>query len=48
MGRTPGLALAKALGVKTFKTYDRGQNVLFYGGSRSLYTGAVPRSTRPG
>ena len=40
--QTEVLALAKALGVKTFKTYDRGQTVLFYDGSRSLYTGAVP------
>ena len=39
---TEVLALAKALGVKTFKTYNRGQTVLFYDGSRSLYTGAVP------
>ncbi len=30
--QTEVLALAKALGVKTFKTYDRGQNVLFYDG----------------
>ena len=40
--QTEVLALAKALGVKTFKTYDRGQNVLVYDGSRSLYTGGVP------
>jgi monoamine oxidase len=35
------LALARALGVKTFPTYDAGSNVLIAGGARSLYP-AVP------
>ena len=35
------LALAKAVGVKTFATYNTGSNVLIAGGARSLYA-AVP------
>ncbi len=35
------LRLAARLGVKTFKTYNEGQNVLFLGGQRSLYPAAV-------
>jgi len=35
------LALAKAVGVKTFPTYNTGSNVLIAGGARSLYA-AVP------
>ena len=35
------LALADAVGVKTFKTYDTGSSVLIEGGTRSLYP-AVP------
>jgi monoamine oxidase len=35
------LALAKAVGVKTFPTYNTGSNVLIAGGTRSLYA-AVP------
>jgi len=35
------LALAEAVGVKTFKTYDAGSSVLIEGGTRSLYP-AVP------
>jgi monoamine oxidase len=31
------LALARAMGVKTFPTYDSGSNVLVAGGARSLY-----------
>jgi monoamine oxidase len=35
------LALARAVGVKTFRTYDTGSSVLVAGGARSLYP-AVP------
>src|SRR6266508_1809930 len=35
------LALARAVGVKTFPTYNTGSNVLIAGGARSLYA-AVP------
>ena len=35
------LALARAVGIKTFPTYDSGSNVLVAGGARSLYP-AVP------
>jgi monoamine oxidase len=35
------LALAQAVGIKTFKTYDTGSSVLIEGGTRSLYP-AVP------
>jgi len=35
------LALAKAVGVPTFKTYNTGSNVFLYQGQRSLYDSAV-------
>ena len=31
------LALARELGIRTFKTYDRGSNVLYVGGTRTPY-----------
>ena len=39
------LALARAVGVKTFPTYNTGSNVLVAGGVRSLYA-AVPGPAR--
>jgi monoamine oxidase len=38
--QTHMLALAKAVGVDTFKTYNEGQNVLYVRGQRSLYSAA--------
>ena len=35
-------ALAEAVGVDTFPTYNSGENVFFRSGSRSTYTGAIP------
>jgi monoamine oxidase len=35
-------ALASALGVSTYPTYNTGQNVLYFNGQRSTYTGTVP------
>ena len=35
------LALAKAVGVPTFKTYNTGSNVFLYQGQRSLYDAAI-------
>jgi monoamine oxidase len=36
------MALATSLGVRTFKTYTTGQQVLQYAGTRSLFTGLIP------
>jgi monoamine oxidase len=36
------LALAKSVGVPTFKTYNKGENVLFLGGQRSTYPSTSP------
>jgi monoamine oxidase len=41
------LALAKAVGVDTFKTYNEGSNVLYLGGKRSLYPAATGLSDDP-
>ena len=35
-------ALARELGVATYATYNTGDNVLFFDGKRSTYTGTVP------
>lgn len=40
------LALAKAVGVKTFKTYNEGSNVLVAGGTRDLYAATPGLPTR--
>lgn len=36
------LALAEAVGVETYKTYDTGDNVQYHAGARHVYSGAVP------
>ncbi|HUY76664.1 MAG TPA: FAD-dependent oxidoreductase, partial [Ktedonobacterales bacterium] len=36
------LALAQAVGVETFTTYDTGDNVQYQAGERHIYSGAVP------
>ena len=36
------LALAKELGVQTFKTWDIGENIEYRGGERATYSGAIP------
>ncbi|HEY1273925.1 MAG TPA: flavin monoamine oxidase family protein [Thermoleophilaceae bacterium] len=41
------LALAKDVGVDTFKTYNEGSNVLYLGGRRSLYPAATGLSDDP-
>lgn len=41
------LALAKALGVKTFSTYDTGNDVFWSGGMRSTYSDKGPLGTAP-
>src|SRR2546421_341864 len=41
------LALAKAMGVDTFPTYDTGDNVYIAGGSRSTYSDTGPTGTAP-
>jgi monoamine oxidase len=41
------LALAKAVGVKTFPTYDVGNNVYVADGQRSLYSDSSPTGTAP-
>ncbi len=35
-------ALAAELGVRTYPTYNSGENVLFFDGRRQTYTGAIP------
>lgn len=40
--QTAILALARQLGVRTYPTYDTGDNVLLFDGRRATYTGAVP------
>ncbi|HEY8865334.1 MAG TPA: FAD-dependent oxidoreductase [Solirubrobacteraceae bacterium] len=37
------LALARAVGVETFPTYDEGENVIEWGGRLVRYRGAIPR-----
>jgi monoamine oxidase len=41
------LALAKAMGVDTFDTYDRGQNVYVNSGQRTTYSDTGPTGTAP-
>lgn len=41
------LALAKALGVRTFKTYDKGLDVFWSNGQRSTYSDTGPLGTAP-
>jgi monoamine oxidase len=36
------LARARSLGVRTFKTWTRGQQILDYAGGRRLFTGVIP------
>jgi monoamine oxidase len=40
--QTAILALARQLGVRTYPTYNTGDNVLLFDGRRATYTGAVP------
>jgi monoamine oxidase len=40
--QTAILALARRLGVRTYPTYNTGDNVLLFDGRRATYTGAVP------
>jgi len=35
-------ALARELGVDSYKTYNTGENVLYFGGKRDTYTGTIP------
>jgi len=39
------LALISELGLRTFPTFNTGQNVLFFGGRRALYEGLIPPVT---
>ena len=41
------LARAKALGIKTFKTYTKGEQILDYRGQRSHFTGLIPPLPQP-
>lgn len=41
------LALAAHLGLKTFKTYNTGRNVLYYDGKKSTYSSAGPLGAVP-
>ncbi|HEY2260103.1 MAG TPA: flavin monoamine oxidase family protein [Solirubrobacteraceae bacterium] len=41
------LARARAMGMKTFKTYTRGSQVLDYGGTLSHFTGLIPPLPQP-
>jgi monoamine oxidase len=41
------LARAKALGVRTFKTYTKGEQVLVYRGKKSHFTGLIPPLPEP-
>ena len=41
-GQDKVLGLAKELGVKTFPTYDQGDNVYYRDGQRKTYTGDIP------
>ncbi len=41
------LARAKALGVQTFKTYTKGEQILDYRGSKSHFTGLIPPLPEP-
>jgi monoamine oxidase len=41
------LARAKALGIKTFKTYTKGEQILEYRGKKSHFTGLIPPLPQP-
>jgi monoamine oxidase len=46
-GQDRVLARAKALGIKTFKTYTKGEQILEYRGKKSHFTGLIPPLPQP-